>query len=511
MKQRALLVTLLSFFSFSLNAQLSVIPPVKNKFQTLTSYPEISTYIRDLDSRSNLLTTEAIGQSVQGRDLYALKYSRAVFGGDISRLKVLIFAQQHGNEQSGKEAALLLAEWLLRPENQYLFDRIDLALIPQVNPDGAAVNRRRNANDVDLNRNHLILTEPEIMALHRFFDRYRFEITLDVHEYDPNGDAWKKFGYRKNSEVTLGTLTNINIVPAIRELAGKGYLPFFLDYTHKQGFSSFEYCPGGPPGEAYLRRSTFDVNDGRQSMGIEHTFSFIQEGMNGVDDSTENLQRRAEVQFAGMRALILYSYDHAGEIRQLINRERKKLLRPAKGEKVSIQSEHITDGTIVRLPLFSYATGRDTLVEVKDYRPVVKSLYDVEKPYGYMIPKDCTILADWVTRHGFKTEHPTVSLFRSVRQYLVMAIDSMDFEGDIVVNPTVKLQEINELPEKEKATIQTLLKDEGYLFLPVSQPKGNLIILALEPKSELGLVTYPAFAHLLKVGKPFPVLRVEKK
>ncbi|MBK6344422.1 MAG: hypothetical protein IPF68_00550 [Bacteroidales bacterium] len=62
---------------------------------------------------------------------------------------------------------------------------MDFALIPQINPDGSEVNKRRNANDADLNRNHLILTEPETMALHNFFDKYRFEVTMDVHEYSP--------------------------------------------------------------------------------------------------------------------------------------------------------------------------------------------------------------------------------------------------------------------------------------------------------------------------------------
>ena len=41
--------------------------------------------------------------------------------------------------------------------------------------------------------------------------------------------------------------------------------------------------------------------------------------------------------------------------------------------------------------------------------------------------------------------------------------------------------------------------------------KGNMIVLALEPKSELGLVTYKQYADLLKVGEVFPVLRVVKK
>lgn len=504
-------ILIFAVFTTNTIAQAPIPPPVASGFTQLTSYESLTDFLEKVDRQSDQVSLELIGRSVLSRDLYALKYSLLTFGSDPSRLKVLIFAQQHGNEQSGKEAALLLADWLLQPGNRYLFNRLDIAIIPQINPDGAAMNRRRNASDMDLNRNHLILTEPETITLHRFFDRYGFEVTLDVHEYSPYGASWRKYGYRKNALVTLGTLTNINVSPKIRELAGNDYLPFFLNYVRERGFTAFEYCPGGPPGEAYIRRSTFDVNDGRQSLGIQHTFSFIQEGMNGIDDSTENLQRRAEGQLAGMQALILYSYENAGKIRKLVGEERKKLLRPGEEEKVSIQCEHASDGTVLELPLFSYATGRDTVVEVKEYRPVVKSLHEVEKPLGYLVPKDCTILADWVTRHGFQTEKLPVNVINAVSQYRVTAIDSIDFEGDIVVNPVVKSEDMKSIPETEKAAITKRLTEEDYLFLPAAQPKGNLLILALEPKSELGLVTYPAFAHLLNPGEPFVVLRVEKK
>jgi murein tripeptide amidase MpaA len=62
---------------------------------------------------------------------------------------------------------------------------MDIAIVPQMNPDGSEQNQRRNGNNADLNRNHLILTEPETMALHRFFDNYLFEVTMDIHEYFP--------------------------------------------------------------------------------------------------------------------------------------------------------------------------------------------------------------------------------------------------------------------------------------------------------------------------------------
>jgi hypothetical protein len=49
-----------------------------------------------------------------------------------------------------------------------------------------------------------------------------------------------------------------------------------------------------------------------------------------------------------------------------------------------------------------------------------------------------------------------------------------------------------------------------YYFLPVKQLKNNMIVIALEPKSMLGLVTYKQFEHLLKTGEKYPIKRISK-
>ena len=96
-------------------------------------------------------------------------------------LTVLISCQQHGNEPSGKEAALELARELVVDDGG-LLDHMDLILVPQINPDGAQAGTRRNAADADLNRNHVMLSEPETTALHDLFLDWMPEVTLDVHE-----------------------------------------------------------------------------------------------------------------------------------------------------------------------------------------------------------------------------------------------------------------------------------------------------------------------------------------
>jgi hypothetical protein len=500
MKPAIILLSVFQILSLVVSAQAPLPPPVTNNYKKLTSYPELSAYTELLGKQSGLLKVEVIGHSVKGRNLYAMKFSSSEVGRDTSKIKVLIFAQQHGNEQSGKEGALLLARELLKPENGYLFEKIDLVLIPQVNPDGSEVNKRRNANGADLNRNHLILTEPETIALHRFFDRFLFEVTLDVHEYSPFGEEWQKYGYRKNSDLNIGTTTNLNVAESIRKLSDDDYLPFIFRYLQARNFSSFTYCPGGPPEVAYIRHSTFDINDGRQSFGIQNTFSFIQEGMNGKDDSIENLQHRAEGQMTGMRGLLEYVYSNEAKIRTLVSGERKKLVSFDAGREISVQSVHSANGQSLNIPLFSYYSGKDSLVTVKDYRPMVKSVYDVEKPVGYLIPKDCTVLLEWADRQSL--ERVPLEFFPREQyiQFIITSIDSIDFEGDKVVDPRLTLNVLKQLPQ-----------DPGFIFIPTSQLKGNLVILALEPKSMLGLVTYSKFANLLQNGQPYPVLRVVKK
>ena len=476
----------------------SILTPLqKSDYKKITSHAELSQFIKEVDEKSDLIKSEVLTKSVEGRELFAVYFSKDDFGTDASKIKVLIFAQQHGNEQSGKEGALLLFTELLKPENQYLFDKIDFVLVPQMNPDGSEKNQRRNGNSMDLNRNHLILTEPETIGLHNLFNKYLFEVTMDVHEYAPYGETYKNYGYRHNNDEEVGITTNINVAEGIRTLSKNEYLPFIQKYYNDRNFSYFEYSPGGPPEIDYIRHSTFDINDGRQSLGIQNTFSFIQEGLNGEDVFLDNIKHRAEGQMTGMRGLLEFAYNHKDEIKSLVKTERDKLLSNKVSNKVAIQLDHFADGSKLELPLLSYYSNKDTVVTVNDYRPIVKSVYDVTRPKGYLIPKNLKEVIDWADRHSLTYSDYKMSNSDKIEQYYISGIDSIDFERDITVNPKVEIKEF-----------QNNLSECDYIFIPVNQLRNNMIVIALEPKSMLGLVTYKQFEHLLKKGEDFPILRV---
>lgn len=274
-------------------------------------------------------------------------------------------------------------------------------------------------------------------------------------------------------------------------------MPFIKKYLNERNFSFFEYSPGGPPEIDYIRKSTFDINDGRQSLGIQNTFSFIQEGLNGEDGFIDNIKRRAEGQMTGMLGLLKFSYDNKDEIKKLIKTEREKLITGETSNQVAIQLDHFPDGSKLELPLLSYYSNKDTVITVTDYRPIVKSLFDVERPAGYLIPKKLNEVVEWAERHSLIYYDYKKTDKDKIQQYYISGIDSMDFERDIIINPVVELKEI---PYD--------LSENDYVYIPTKQLRNNMIVIALEPKSELGLVTYKNFAHLIKKGEYYQILRV---
>jgi protein MpaA len=88
----------------------------------------------------NVLERRVFGTSIQGRPLEAFRM------GDPKGVTVAVIGVIHGNEEAG----LLITDELL---NMQIPKGVNLWVIPSMNPDGTALNRRGNANRVDLNRN----------------------------------------------------------------------------------------------------------------------------------------------------------------------------------------------------------------------------------------------------------------------------------------------------------------------------------------------------------------------
>ncbi|WP_249870025.1 M14 family zinc carboxypeptidase [Oceanobacillus saliphilus] len=159
----------------------------------LTTYDEMKDFLQKQDIKQEQMELEVIGQSVKGRDLYLVKYIS-----DPDNPTILYLTQQHGNEQLTTEGTLEFIKHLGTGKTKGILDGVNILIVPMLNPDGAMgdVNfslddyiasgdrnlTRYNANEVDLNRDHIDRIQPETQALHHnVLGQYDVDYMIDLH------------------------------------------------------------------------------------------------------------------------------------------------------------------------------------------------------------------------------------------------------------------------------------------------------------------------------------------
>jgi hypothetical protein len=119
-----------------------------------------------------------IGHSVEGRPLYVVEFGRGV-------VRVLLWSQMHGDEPTGTLALADLIAYVIANPNDPLVrriqERLSVAIIPMLNPDGAQRQRRENASGIDLNRDARKQRAPEARALAAFHARLSPEFGFNLH------------------------------------------------------------------------------------------------------------------------------------------------------------------------------------------------------------------------------------------------------------------------------------------------------------------------------------------
>lgn len=499
MKRYYLLFVLVLVFVFTYctkDKPVSLETPLeKSAYKELTTNKELMAFIQKADSVSNDINVEILHETEAGKKIALVKVAQ---NGEFSddKLKVFLFAQQHGNEPSGKEALLLFIESIVEGKADSLLSRLDLLIIPQVNPDGGDIDQRRNANDIDPNRDHLLMQSDEVQAVHKVFNQYIPEVTVDIHEYYPYRKSWFDFGYLKQFDMQLGAVTNPNIDRSIYHLEKQIAIPFVEKYVEQSGYSFFEYTLGAFSLGERLRHSTVDINDGRQSLGIQNSMSFILEGLNGKD-SIQNIERRAKVQQTTINGLLSFCYENHQAIKETVKESRQALLNPRSGDSVAVRADHVKGAQPLHYILKSIATGKDTTFIVEEYHSEVISLLDVTKPKAYLIPADDKLLIGLLNKHEINYEMYSPDENDALFAYSINEVTEEEIEGLNLTRLHVEKRETN------------IDKDKRYVKVPLNQLKSNMIVLAFEPESSLGLITYSKFDYLYKDKEIYPVLRIE--
>lgn len=116
-----------------------------------------------------------LGKSVLGKPIY-------VYRNGTGKTRVMMWSQMHGNESTTTKAVLDFFNFLNFEKGEELKQKFTFCIIPMLNPDGAEVWTRNNANDVDLNRDSQNLSQPESRILRKCIEEFQPDFCFNLHD-----------------------------------------------------------------------------------------------------------------------------------------------------------------------------------------------------------------------------------------------------------------------------------------------------------------------------------------
>lgn len=166
---------------------------------------------------------EEKGKSVEGRAIETVTWGEGP-------TKIFMWSQMHGNESTTTKAVIDFL-YLLNEENESFISewrkKFTFLIVPILNPDGAHYYTRVNANQVDLNRDSIDLTQPESKLLRSLFDEFKPDYAFNLHDQRtifgvgdtplPATISFLAPSYNEEREINENRLEAIKLIVAMNE------------------------------------------------------------------------------------------------------------------------------------------------------------------------------------------------------------------------------------------------------------------------------------------------------
>jgi hypothetical protein len=447
---------------------------------SLTSQEAMLAFLAALTRDSRKARLSSIGRSTQGRDI-PLLYLTAEGLGDPGAIRRLgrpvdwLIGQQHGNEPAGGEAMLALASALDHGELTPLLGKVSVVIVPRANVDGAANDRRVLASGADPNRNHLLLSQPEIRALHQAMRALPPDVVFDHHEFSV---AWRwveKFGGLQAADVMILEATNPIIPKALTDIERELYRPAIERSIKAHGLAPYDYVTTGvDPADRRVSLGGTGADIARNTFGLRGAVSYLIE-TRGVGIGLQSYQRRVATHYLLARAVLeTTAADPDGLLKRLAAAR-----AAARSDRSDLIVSHKEGEREVELPLIDPQSGaarptRVRLVDSRDIRPV-----DVRtRPLGYLVLRDGDAVAERLGLNEVESCRVANSGPLPVEAFSVTRLATTTNRESINPEQTVRAE----------IKAKTIDVPPGTLFVPIAQPAAGIVAAALEADSSAGYI-----------------------
>jgi hypothetical protein len=494
-------------------------------FEETSRYDDVIAFVREADAASPLLHLTTFGYTNEGRALPLVVVGRvkdaspeAVRASGLTR--VYVQGNIHAGEVEGKEALQILLREIVNGKHAAWLDSLVLLVAPIYNADGnerirlgerplqngpvGGVGRRPNAQDLDLNRDHMKLESPEARSLARLLRDYDPHVGIDLHTTNGTYHAY---------QLTYSPPLHPNTAASITGWLRGDWLPEVTKTIKARDGWDFYYYGNvpGSEGPSSVERGwyTFDHRPrfNNNYLGLRNRIAILSEAYAYLPFDArvavtrrfvEELLDRATRDPARIRQTVA-----AADAERLIG---APLALNAKVARAPQPVDILMGGvTRVRHPL----TGQ-VMLQRSDERRVERmpefgtfAAGDTETvPASYIVPATLERVIDLLAAHGVRTRTLSRDTALDVERFAVSgtSVAERAFQGH-------RERSVQGAWRAERATLPA-----GAIVVPMNQPLARLIFTLLEPRSDDGIVNWNFLEDVLEKppsGDPviYPIAR----
>ena len=186
--KKVMAFTIVLIFPFMAYTQIFNAADFYNQFSNYSIAPDnlmlmnhsfVISKINEITKSNSVLDVKIVGTSVEGRSINMVSFGKG-------ETKILLWSQMHGDEPTATAALLAIFNYLSQnfsePFVQSLYRNLSIHAIIMLNPDGAQKFQRRNAQDIDINRDARLLQSPEGRALKNMKDQINPDFGFNLHD-----------------------------------------------------------------------------------------------------------------------------------------------------------------------------------------------------------------------------------------------------------------------------------------------------------------------------------------
>lgn len=455
-------------------------PGLQASRTSFTTQAEIHDWLRDQAaalSRSAGIKAALlpIGSSQQGQMMEALVLTRGTDTDPASLLStgrptVLLIGQQRGDEPAGSEALLVIARELSQGLMQPLLERINVVIVPRVNPDGASRNEAMAAGGQDIARDHLLLDTPEAQGLARLVRDYQPMVVVDVGEYRLSDIYQQKFGAVQKFDALLQYASTANLPEFLTKAGEEWYRRPLLAALKGQGLSAEWYHTTS--NDMADRTVAMGGPDPVSSRNVESLKNAVSVAIHtrGTGLGRLHIQRRVHTHVTAITSVLGSTAQRArelGQLRPYLDKEVASLA--CKGQAMI---EVANTPAQYDLQMLDPLSGADKTITVDwESALALNTLKSRARPCGYWLSGSSKTAVERLRLQGVKVlqvGEPSALLgdiYREIKR------PDRTQQGAPITTQVALVRGVIDAPV-------------GSYYVPLSQPLANLVIAALEPDTQ---------------------------